>query len=93
MKNIYEAERLYKKFTSFDPRYVDDIKIDFDEDDTFVQIAKAHSIVYKSDKWDGIMREYEHSFKKKPRLITNSQGNILILADGSFSITPRGILK
>ena len=93
MKNTAQAARLYKKFTQFDPRFVDDIEIEFDPNDTFVELAKCQSIVYRSDKWDGILTDYEHSFKKKPRLITNSGGNILLIADGNFSITSRGILK
>lgn len=88
-----KAARLYKTFTAFEHTRDDEIEIDFDPRDTFVEIGRCQSLVYRSRKWDGIITDYEHSFKKKPRLVTNSAGNILMLVDGSFSITDRGILK
>ena len=87
------GEHLYRTFHKFDPKFEDEINIDLNSNDTFVQLGTVINLTYRSDKWDGVLTDYIHSFKKKPRLITNSNGNILLLADGNFSITARGILK
>ena len=93
MINKIRGRKLYKTFHKFDAKKVSNIFIDFDPNDYFVQLGTVQEIVYRSDKWDGKKTDYIHSFKKKPKLITNSKGNLLLLVDGSFSITDRGILK
>jgi len=87
-----KAENLCADFHGRSPRKVVEREINLKPGMPLVKLGEVNRIDYISDKWDDIKRIYEHTFKKKPELFSNADGDVLIIAFGNFSVIDRGIL-
>lgn len=83
---------LFETFHGFEPDKVEIVSVDTDRiPKALVQVGDLVEIVYKSDKFDGKMREYVHTFgKEKPILAAGANGKLYIIG-GKYKITSRGI--
>jgi hypothetical protein len=48
------------------------------------------SIGYRSDKWSGEFEDYEHVFRRRPRLFR--AGDVYRISGGALRVTARGIV-
>lgn len=58
--------------------------------EAFIDIGELESIVYRSTKFDGVSRSYEHEVTRKRRLLISVDGSTMIV-DPPLKITKRGI--
>jgi hypothetical protein len=62
--------------------------------DTAAELGKLVGVVYRSDKFDGKTRDYEHDFSKPlPSLVTDPEGRGLHVVGGRYKVTPDGIVN
>ncbi len=52
----------------------------------------AVSIAYQSDKWEGTLRDYEHTFAKSDELFENEQGTVFAIEGPRLTVNHRGIV-
>jgi hypothetical protein len=61
---------------------------------TAAELGKLVGVVYRSDKFDGKSRDYEHDFSKPlPSLVTDPLGKGLHVVGGRYKITSDGIVN
>jgi hypothetical protein len=62
--------------------------------ETAAELGKLVGVVYRSDKFDGKVKDYEHDFSKPlPSLVTDPDGKGLHIVGGGYKITPDGIVN
>jgi len=60
---------------------------------TAAELGKLVAVTYRTDKFDGRERDYEHEFETLPSLVTDPEGQGLHIVGGAFKITPDGIVN
>jgi hypothetical protein len=57
------------------------------------ELGKLVGVIYRTDKFDGKERDYEHEFEVLPSLVTDPAGKGLHIIGGAYKITPDGIVN
>jgi hypothetical protein len=86
-----KAKKMYKDFHAFDSTKRTPIELDLKGD--LVYLGQAVDIAYNSDKWDKTAKTYRHDFSKNTTLLTNANGNILIIIGSKLKVKPQGIVN
>ena len=75
-----------------DPALVTEAKelVGYEAPQAFVDIGTIVSLCYRSNKFDGKMRDWEHEFTRKRRLLVSRDGSTMIV-DPPFQFTKQGI--
>ena len=96
--SLEKAKKIFTDFNHYEPEKITKINIPIDENTVFVKLGEVENLEYVSDKAifksdkktkKRKIRTYIHNFvehEKKPLLLTNEQGNILILYDPNNKI-------
>lgn len=89
-KKIANAKNLKKKFSGHDAKVIGTITIP--DVDTVAVIGYCTGIMYNAIR-DGVEEDYLHQFKaeSQPLLCITEDGQQLLLLDGSYLFTERGI--
>ena len=101
--DIKKAEKLYQDFNRFLPSRIGDLDLPIDKNTVLIKLGKVEDLEYVSNK--KIMKSdtrkkthvYIHNFTehgKNPYLLTNQEGNILIIYDpvNKIEVKKEGII-
>lgn len=105
-EKIEKAILLYKEFNNYEPEKLLKMQIPLDKNTVFVKLGEVENLEYISDKAifktdkktkKRKIRTYIHNFlehDKRPLLLTNEQGNILVLYDpeNKIEVKKEGII-
>lgn len=89
--SIYSAMKLFKDFRGEDPKYIDELEIPLNS--VFMLVGECDGILYTTTR-DGKKERYIHEFRSnsKPLLAASSDGKQIILLEGKYKFTERGIV-
>lgn len=82
-----ELAKVYREWKSFPPSGVTRRKVRMGAP---AFRGRVLAIGYRSDKWTGEPKSYEHHFEKPPRL--TKLGDVYRISGGRLRVTPRGIV-
>jgi|WetSurMetagenome_2_1015567.scaffolds.fasta_scaffold1187251_2 hypothetical protein len=84
-----DAVNKYKGFHGKDTANIVNFEIDIPDEMIF--IGKAYAINYKSDKWDGVSRYYEHKLKQHGDILISPDGKTIVITNLNLQIKPEGL--
>ncbi len=89
-----KARSRYSAFHGHAPRQVRRVKVRPIRE--LICLASADTITYKSDKTnggrDGTPQYFEHKFRKKIKIYTTPEGDLLLIGGPGLRVTSRGIV-
>lgn len=88
---LKKAGELYQDFSGHTPEFLDKVNVRIP--DVILGVGDCDGILYTTVR-DGKKEKYVHKFKarSKPMLAASHDGKILLLLDGKFTFTERGIV-
>jgi hypothetical protein len=81
------AARLRKRWSGLKPEHTLLAKVP--ESASSRRIGHIRTIGYRSNKWDGKAKDYEHKYDSRPVIVES--GQVLKVRGGKQRVTPRGI--
>lgn len=82
-----DVAQVFKNWTQFEASGVKPQQVRLGEPE---YLGRVVTIGYRSDKWDGTPRDYEHLFERPPRL--TRLGDVYRISGGGLRVTPRGVV-
>lgn len=77
---------VYQLFTEMPSRSVSEVEVKLGRP---VSRGRCVAVGYRSDKWDRKKKDYQHDFRKPPRVV--QEGNLYRLVGPAIRVTPAGI--
>lgn len=90
--DLNKARKLYRDFSGHEPESLGNLSIP-DLPKVGIVIGEVEGIIYNTVR-DDVFERYIHKFKKsaRPLFIVSPDGKQLLLLDGDFDFTERGIV-
>jgi hypothetical protein len=83
---VKEAARAHRRWSEFEPGNINTVRCRGGKSKRRGRVA---SIAYRSDKWDGRAKDYEHQFTQAPQL--RQVGTVYVISGGGLAVSPSGI--